>query len=90
MSGPVPGGKGFKLTVSIVALASDTALLVQLHIGWWLLLSKGYKHIDRDARQVWDRRLKERVYEGHRLDCGGDDNGQGWARLMSGQVVRLG
>jgi len=50
MSGPVPGGKGFRLTVSIVALASDTALLVQLHIGWWLLLSKGYKHTDRDAR----------------------------------------
>ena len=50
MSGPFAGRKGSKLTVSIVALASDTALLVQLHIGWWLLLSKGYKHIDRDAR----------------------------------------
>jgi hypothetical protein len=42
-----------------LSCVSDTTLLVQLHIGWRLLLSKGYKNIDRDARWVWDNELKE-------------------------------
>jgi hypothetical protein len=67
----------------IVALVSDTTLLVQLHIGWRLLWPKGYKHIDRDIRRGWDRELK-----GPR--CEGDDNGQDWARVMSGQMVSFG
>jgi len=84
MSGPVPGCKGSQLTVSVLPLVSDTTLLVQLHIRWRLLLSKKYKHIDREVRRGWDRELKERMCEGHRCDCGGDDNGQEWARVMSG------
>jgi hypothetical protein len=53
-----------------------------------LLSSKGYKHIDPDARLGWDRELKERM-KGHRCDCGGDDNGQNWTRVMS-ELVSLG
>ena len=69
---------------------SNIAFLVQLHIRWRFQLSKGYKHIDRDARRGWDHKLKERMYEGHRCDCKGDDNGKEWARVMSGQLVSLG
>jgi hypothetical protein len=28
--------------------------------------------------------------EGHRCDCGGDDNGKEWARVMGGRLVSLG
>jgi hypothetical protein len=53
-------------------------------------LFKGYRYIDRDAGRGWDRELKEPIYESHRCNCGGDENGQEWARVMSRQVVSLG